>query len=69
MTGGTEGGEQRASSVRPRCIGEVDPETMTHIYLSSPMIDFLCFLIFFLAKLPAAIFTHSLKETKVLFSL
>jgi hypothetical protein len=34
MTDGTKGGEQRASSLRPRCFGEVDPETATHIYLS-----------------------------------
>jgi hypothetical protein len=33
MTGETKGGAQRASSVRPRCVGEVDPETATHIYL------------------------------------
>jgi hypothetical protein len=29
------GGAQRASSLRPRCVGEVDPETATHIYLSN----------------------------------
>jgi hypothetical protein len=34
MTDGTKGGAQRASSLRPRCFREVDPETMTHIYLS-----------------------------------
>jgi hypothetical protein len=34
MAGGTEGGAQRASSLRPRCVGEVDPETATHICLS-----------------------------------
>jgi hypothetical protein len=34
MTGGTKGGAQRASSLRPRCVGEVDPETATRIYLS-----------------------------------
>jgi hypothetical protein len=34
MMGGTKGGAQRTSSLRPRCVGEVDPETMTHIYLS-----------------------------------
>jgi hypothetical protein len=34
MTGGTKGGPQRASSLRPRCVGEVDPETATRIYLS-----------------------------------
>jgi hypothetical protein len=34
MTDGTKGGAQRASSLRPRCIGEVDPETATHIYLT-----------------------------------
>jgi hypothetical protein len=35
MTGGTKGGAQRASSLRPRCVGEVDPETATlSIYLS-----------------------------------
>jgi hypothetical protein len=33
MTSGTKGGAQRASSLRPRCVGEVDPETATHIYL------------------------------------
>jgi hypothetical protein len=33
MTGGTKGGAQRASSLKPRCIGEVDPETVIHIYL------------------------------------
>jgi hypothetical protein len=32
MTGGTKGGAQRASSLRPRCVGEVYPETVTHIY-------------------------------------
>jgi hypothetical protein len=31
MIGGTKGGAQRASSLRPRCVGEVDPKTMTHI--------------------------------------
>jgi hypothetical protein len=34
MTDGTKGGAQRANSLRPRCFGEVDPETATHIYLS-----------------------------------
>jgi hypothetical protein len=34
MTGGTKGSAQWAISVRPRCIGEVDPETATHIYES-----------------------------------
>jgi hypothetical protein len=34
MTDRTKGGAQRASSLRPKCIGEVDPKTMTHIYLS-----------------------------------
>jgi hypothetical protein len=34
MMGRTKGGAQRASSLRPRCIREVDPETATHIYLS-----------------------------------
>jgi hypothetical protein len=34
MTDGTKGGAQRARSLRPRCVGEVHPETMTHIYLS-----------------------------------
>jgi hypothetical protein len=33
MTGGTKGGAQRASSLRPTCVGDVDPETVTHIYL------------------------------------
>jgi hypothetical protein len=33
MTDGTKGGAQRASSLRPRCVGEVDPGTTTHIYL------------------------------------
>jgi hypothetical protein len=36
MTEGTKGGAQRASNLRPRCFGEVDPETVTHIYLSNP---------------------------------
>jgi hypothetical protein len=35
MTGGTKGGAQRASSLRPRCIEEVDPKTVPHIYLSN----------------------------------
>jgi hypothetical protein len=35
MTGGTKGGAQRASSLRPRCFGEVDTETATHICLST----------------------------------
>jgi hypothetical protein len=34
MTDGTKGDAQRASSLRPRCLGEVDPETATHISLS-----------------------------------
>jgi hypothetical protein len=34
MTDGTKGGAQRASSLRPRCFGEVDPETATHFFLS-----------------------------------
>jgi hypothetical protein len=34
MMDGTKGGAQRASSLRPRCVGEVDPEIATHIYLS-----------------------------------
>jgi hypothetical protein len=34
MKGGTKGGAQRASSLRPRCVGEVNPETATHIYIS-----------------------------------
>jgi hypothetical protein len=33
MTYGTKGGAQRASSLRPRCFGEADPETATHIYI------------------------------------
>jgi hypothetical protein len=33
MTDGTKDGAQRARSLRPRCFGEVDPETATHIYL------------------------------------
>jgi hypothetical protein len=33
MTGGTKGGAQRASSLRPRRVGEVHPETATHIYI------------------------------------
>jgi hypothetical protein len=36
MTGGTKGGAQRASSLKPRCVREVNPETATHIYLSIP---------------------------------
>jgi hypothetical protein len=36
MTDGTKGGAQRASSLRPRCFGELDSETATHIYLSCP---------------------------------
>jgi hypothetical protein len=36
MTGGNKGGAQRASSLRPRCVGEVDPETATHMYLPMP---------------------------------
>jgi hypothetical protein len=35
MTDGTKGGAQRARSLRSRCVGEVDPETSTHIYHSS----------------------------------
>jgi hypothetical protein len=43
MTGGTNGGAQGASSWRPRCVGEVDPETATHIYLSiHPIAPNLC---------------------------
>jgi hypothetical protein len=38
MTDGTKGGAQRASSLRPRCFGVVDPETVTHIYLSSLLV-------------------------------
>jgi hypothetical protein len=34
ITDGTKGSAQRASSLRPRCFREVDPETTTHIYLS-----------------------------------
>jgi hypothetical protein len=34
MTGGTKGGAQRASTLRPRCVGEVDPHTATHAYLT-----------------------------------
>jgi hypothetical protein len=34
MTDETKGGAQRAHSLRPRCVREVDPETATHIYLS-----------------------------------
>jgi hypothetical protein len=34
MTDGAKGGAQRARSLRPRCVGEVDPKTATHIYLS-----------------------------------
>jgi hypothetical protein len=34
MMGRIKGGAQRASSLRPRCVREVDPETATHIYLS-----------------------------------
>jgi hypothetical protein len=34
MTAGTKGGAQRASSLRPRCFREVDPETATHVCLS-----------------------------------
>jgi hypothetical protein len=34
MTDGTEGVAQRASSLRSRCFGEIDPETATHNYLS-----------------------------------
>jgi hypothetical protein len=37
MTGGTKGGVQRACSLRPRCVGEVDLKTVTHIYLSISM--------------------------------
>src|SRR5215471_11420932 len=33
MTDGTEGSAQRASSLRPRCFGEVDPKTAPYIYL------------------------------------
>jgi hypothetical protein len=33
MMHGTKGGAQNASSLRPRCFGEVDPKTATHIYL------------------------------------
>jgi hypothetical protein len=33
MMDGTKGGAQRANSLRPRCVGEVDPETATHIYV------------------------------------
>jgi hypothetical protein len=35
MMDGTKGSAQRASSLRPRYFGEVDPETATHIYLVS----------------------------------
>jgi hypothetical protein len=41
MTGGTKGGAQRASSLRPRCVGEIDPKTATQIYLK------VCILLFF----------------------
>jgi hypothetical protein len=34
MTDGSKGGAQRVSSLRPRCFGEVDPDTASHIYLS-----------------------------------
>jgi hypothetical protein len=37
MTGGTKGGAQRASGLRPRCVGEVDLETATHIYLDQTL--------------------------------
>jgi hypothetical protein len=33
MMDGTKDSAQRARSLRPRCIGEVDPETATHNYL------------------------------------
>jgi hypothetical protein len=33
MTDGTKGGAQWASSLRPRCFGEVDPKTAIHSYL------------------------------------
>jgi hypothetical protein len=33
MMGGTKGDAQRASSLRSRCVGEVDPETATHMYV------------------------------------
>jgi hypothetical protein len=32
MMGGTKDGAQMAISIRLRCVGEVDPETVTHIY-------------------------------------
>jgi hypothetical protein len=38
MTDGTKGSAQRASSLRPRCVGEVDPETVTHIYLQEKFV-------------------------------
>jgi hypothetical protein len=34
MTDGTKGGAQRARSLWPRCFGDVDSETATHICLS-----------------------------------
>jgi hypothetical protein len=34
MMDGTKGGAQRASSLRPRCFREINPETAAHIYLS-----------------------------------
>jgi hypothetical protein len=39
MTGGTEGGAQRANSLRPRCVWEVDLETATRIYLRGSSSD------------------------------
>jgi hypothetical protein len=41
MTGGTKGFAQRASSLRPRCVGEVDPGTVTHIIIIIIIIIFI----------------------------
>jgi hypothetical protein len=48
MMDGTKGGAQSARSLRPRCVGKVDPETPTHILTNNVIFHisiktFICF--------------------------
>jgi hypothetical protein len=66
MMGGTKGGAQRASSLRPRCVGEVDPETTTHIYLSIYLSFFLT--LWFIHIIQGISLTYLLQVTTLNYS-
>jgi hypothetical protein len=63
MTDGTKGGAQRASSIRPRCFWEADPEIATHTITTYSQLVYFAVVFWSCNSAPHNITTGMLFET------